>query len=292
MQDLFTAAKKIDREWEMSGFHFHDSIEILFITGGVCGFIAEGELQYCARGTLLLLKQGLPHMSTSLSEEEYTRYIIRFQPEDLRPFHSGQTDLLAGFRAASPFWRLSEAEIAAVEPLFRSCCSTSEAYGSDLRRNLRFLELLIKLGELSAEERSAAPAEAKSRRSFARVEPVIRYIQAHPTENISLDSVAGRFNYNKHYLCRVFKSAAGVSVGKYIMAVRIQHAAALLRQGDPVQESAAKTGYRSNSTFINCFKKMMGVSPGRYSQQYRRTYEPDQRTEAGSKAQSLKNTCV
>ena len=280
MQDLFTAAKKIDREWEMSGFHFHDSYEILFVTGGACAFMAEGELQYCARGSLLLLKRGLPHMSVSLSDGEYARYAIRFEPEDLRPFRSGQTDLLAGFRAASPFWRLSEAETAAVEPLFRGCCSKSEAYGSDLRRNLRFLELLIKLGELSAEERSAAPAETEARRSFARVEPVIRYIQAHPTENLSLDSVAGRFNYNKHYLCRVFKAAAGISVGKYIMAVRVQHAAACLRQGDPVQESAAKTGYRSTSTFVSSFKKMMGVSPGRYSQQYRRINGADQRTEA------------
>ena len=171
---------------------------------------------------------------------------------------------------------LTEAEIARVEPLFRSCCSRSEEYGSDLRRNLSFLELLITLGELAAEDRSEVSLpETEESRNYNRVKPVITYILEHPTENMSLDSIASRFNYNKHYLCRVFKTATGISVGKYIMSVRIQYAATRLRRGSSVQESGAEAGYRNNSNFISTFKKVMDISPGQYRQQYRQRFAPE-----------------
>lgn len=272
MQDLFTATVNKDQVWEMSHFHFHDPYELLFITGGSCSFLVEAELLHGTRGTVLMMKSGLLHMSTSLPDSEYTRYVINFNPADLRAFLSEQTDLLAAFSAERPFLQLSEEEIARVEPLFRSCSYHGNDYGSDLRRNLSFLELLITLGELTKEDREEKPAEAGNSRNYNRVKPVISYILEHPTENMSLDSVAARFNYNKHYLCRVFKTATGISVGKYIMSVRIQYAAEQLRRGGSVQNSGLSAGYRNNSNFISTFKKVMGISPGQYRRQYRQHF--------------------
>ena len=276
MKEIFTATVNKDQIWEMSHFHFHDPYELLFITGGSCSFLVEAELLHATRGTVLMMKSGLLHMSTSLPDAEYTRYVINFNPADLRPVNSEQTDLLAAFNAERPFLQLTEAEIARVEPLFRACEKKSEAYGSDIRRNLSFLELLITLGELVQEDRDdLVPAETESSRNYRRVKPVISYILEHPAENMSLDSIAARFNYNKHYLCRVFKTATGISVGKYIMSVRVQCAATHLRRGASVQESGVLAGYRNNSNFISTFKKVMGISPGQYGQQYRKRFEPD-----------------
>ena len=273
MQDLFSATVNKDQIWEMSHFHFHDPYEILFITGGSCSFLVEAEMLHATRGTVLMMKSGLLHMSTSLPDAEYTRYVINFNPSDLKPFASAQTDLLAAFCAPQPFVQLSEEEIARVEPLFRACSRKEMEYGADLRRNLSFLELLITLGELTGRDRSAMQqTETESSRHYDRVKPVISYILEHPTENMSLDSIAERFNYNKHYLCRVFKTATGISVGKYIMSVRIQYAAEQLRHGASVQESGIKAGYRNNSNFISTFKKVMGISPGHYRQQYRQRF--------------------
>ena len=273
MQDLFTAAENKDQIWEMSHFHFHDLCEILFVTGGSSSFLVEAEMLHASRGTVLMMKSGRLHMSTSLPDAEYTRYVINFNPADLRPYMSEETDLLAAFDAATPFIQLTEEEIARVEPLFRACGDRSGAFGADLRRNLSFLELLITLGEFSACDRSVLPPnETESSRNYDRVKPVISYILEHPTENMSLDSIAARFGYNKHYLCRVFKTATGISVGKYIMSVRVQYAATCLRQGRSVQESGARAGYRNNSNFISTFKKAMGISPGQYRQQYLRRF--------------------
>ena len=275
MEVLFTAAVKKDAAWEMDRFHYHREYEIVFVTGGSCTFLLGSDMVRAGRGTVLLIPGGLLHMSTALPEEEYVRYFIRFDPEKVRPFGTKTTDPLEAFREdGSRVLRLSEAEIRNAEEQFQSCLEKPLLYGADLRRNMAFLELLIRLGELSREEgRTAEDREAEQDRDFGRVSPVIRYIRENPEGNLSLEAVAEKFFYNKHYLCRIFKAAAGISVGKYIAAVRIRHAAEFLRNGSSVQESGRKAGFKNNSNFISTFHKVMDVSPGQYRQLCRQNFD-------------------
>ncbi len=265
MEDLFTASVNRDHIWEMSHFHFHDHYEILLVTAGTCSFMVEAEMLQATRGTILIMENGTLHMSTSLPNSEYSRYVIGFRAESLKHFESPQTPLLQAFRSGSHFIQLTEEEMADIEPLFRRCEDMGEAYGTDLRRNTAFLEILVRLGELVAQDRSALPApETEESRNYRRMKPLITYILEHPTEQLSLDTVAEKFYFNKHYLCRLFKEATGISVGKYITSVRIQYSTMLLRRGYSVQESGAMTGFRNNSNYISTFHKVMDNSPGQY----------------------------
>lgn len=276
MNDLFTAAMNKDQAWEMSHFHFHDPYEILFVTGGSCSFLIEAEMIEATRGTLLLMKSGLLHMSTSLPDSEYTRYVINFNPSDLKDFTTKQTDLLEGFNNDRHYLQLTEAEITRLEPLFRSCYNKTGEYGSDLRRNLNFLELLLEITELMRQEhRSVELPETEVHKNYQRVKPIISYILDNPTDSLSLESVAEKFFYNKHYLCRIFKTATGISVGKYITSVHIQYAATCLRQGYSVQESGIMAGFKNNSNFISTFRKVMDISPGQYRQRFRQNFDPN-----------------
>ena len=275
MEDLFTAAVNKDMTWEMTHFHFHDPYEILFVTGGTCSFLLESEMIRASRGTLLLIRSGLLHMSTSLPDTEYIRYIINFNPAVLREYSSEQTNLLEAFHKERHAIYLNEQEIPEIEKLFQACDSKKREYGVDLRKNLAFLELLIRLGELSREGRHGDPAiYGDTARNYQRVKPIISYILDNPTANLSLEAVSEKFYYNKHYLCRIFKTATGISVGKYIASVRIQYAARFLRQGYSVQESGVMAGFKNNSNFISTFHKVMDVSPGQYRQRYRQRFDP------------------
>lgn len=274
MKDLFQIVFHKDPVWEMEQFHFHDGAEILFVTGGTATFLREAEMIRAVRGTVLLIPKGVLHLSVALPEREYARHAVHFDPAAVRPFCSGATDLLAAFdRTASGVLRLSEEKTRELEQLFAACQDRPERFGADLRRDLAFLELLIRLGELSREEsRTAEDREAEQDRDFGRVSPVIRYIRENPAGNLSLEAVAEKFFYNKHYLCRIFKATAGISVGKYIAAVRIRHAAEFLRSGSSVQESGLRAGFKNNSNFISTFHKVMDVSPGQYRLQYRQNF--------------------
>ena len=51
----------------------------------------------------------------------------------------------------------------------------------------------------------------------------------------------------------------------FIRSIRLQHAAALLKEGKmTVNEIATLTGFSSPSYFAKCFKKEYGVSPSEY----------------------------
>ena len=276
MDPLFTAVVNKDMTWEMTHFHFHDPYEILFVTRGTCSFLLESEMIRATRGTILLIRSGLLHMSTSLPDEEYVRYIINFNPSALRDYTSRETDLLEAFQKEHHAIYLDEAETEAFEKLFRLCESKIHSYGAELRRNLAFLELLIRLGELSREGRyTSRESESEAARNYKRVRPIISYILENPTHTLSLEEVSEMFFYNKHYLCRIFKAATGISVGKYITSVRIQYAAQFLRQGHSVQESGEMAGFKNNSNFISTFRKVMEISPGQYRQQYRQSFDPN-----------------
>jgi len=274
MENLFSVVVNKDMTWEMTHFHFHDPYEILFVTGGSCSFLIESDLIRARRGTILLVRSGLLHMSTSLPDEEYVRYMINFNPSSLRDFVSAKTDLLATFEKTHVLY-LQESEIPAFEALFSACENHSSAFGMDLRRNMAFLELLVRLGEMSRDGKHKRLLPVKETdRNYERIRPIIQYILDNPTGNLSLEAVSDKFFYNKHYLCRIFKAATGISVGKYIASVRIQNAARFLRQGYSVQESGQKAGFKNNSNFISTFHKVMDVSPGQYRQQFRLNFDP------------------
>ena len=274
MNDLFTASVNKDMTWEMAHFHFHDPYEILVVTGGTCSFLLESEMIRATRGTILLIRSGLLHMSTSLPDSEYTRYVINFSPASLKEMNTPETDLLYAFHTDRHSLHLSEAEISQIEPLFRSCDNRRHEYGVDVRRNLAFLELLVRLGELVREDRrETILPDSEAAKNYLRVKPIISYILENPTGNLSLEAVSDRFFYNKHYLCRIFKAATGISVGKYITSVRIQYAASFLRQGYSVQESGVMAGFKNNSNFISTFRKVMDISPGQYRQRFRQDFE-------------------
>ncbi len=276
MKELYRASINKDMVWEMSHFHFHDLYELLFITGGSCSFLIEDEMIQGRRGTILLMPSGLLHMSTSLPGGEYSRYIINFDPADLEGFSSKQTDLLNGFHESRHYIQLTEGEIAELEPMFKECYSHTLEYGNDVHRNLVFLQLLIRMGQLMQEDRvDQHEPETESEKSYMRVKPLITYIIEHPTEQMTLESVAEMFFYNKHYLCRVFKTATGISVGKLITSVRVQNASTYLRRGYSVQESGMLAGFRNNSNFISTFRKVMDTSPGQYRQRFRAGFEAD-----------------
>ena len=275
MENLFAAVVNKDMTWEMTHFHFHDPYEILFVTGGTCSFLMESEMIRATRGTILLIKSGLLHMSTSLPDTEYVRYIINFNPTVLRDYISTETDLLEAFQQNHHAIFLRENEIDEMEALFITCESRVKSYGADLRRNLAFLELLIRLGEFSRDGQHTSPETvSEAARNYQRVKPIISYILDNPTSNLSLEAVSELFYYNKHYLCRIFKTATGISVGKYITSVRIQYAAQFLRQGHSVQESGVMAGFKNNSNFISTFRKVMDVSPGQYRQHFRESFDP------------------
>lgn len=110
--------------------------------------------------------------------------------------------------------------------------------GADFERNILFMRIILYvIQHLNRRQLSTAAAPSKE---FLKVMPIINYIHDNYDHEISLDAISRDFFISKYYLCRLFKSTTGFSVGGYITNYRIRQSCALLRKGASVQEAESK----------------------------------------------------
>ncbi len=138
---------------------------------------------------------------------------------------------------------------------------------TDVRANAEIVSLLTALLSAATQKdaHSAVPQYIQDARAFLR---------EHYAEPIKLDQLAARFNINKYYFLKVFKSYTGFTPNEYVIKTRINRAKELLRTTtDAVYEIAAEVGIRNPSHFINLFRKTEGYTP----QAYRNAWSDSQR---------------
>ena len=99
-----------------------------------------------------------------------------------------------------------------------------------------------------------------------RLSHIIRYIDQHYCEEVTLESLAATFLIHKVYLAKVFKQETGLSVGEYIRNKRMERAQALLSSREDVRigEVVDQLGFHNAQTFYNLFKRYAGMSPSEY----------------------------
>ncbi|MBO7333360.1 MAG: response regulator [Lachnospiraceae bacterium] len=126
----------------------------------------------------------------------------------------------------------------------------------DLKRVM--LSILSDRGEETG-EKSEAP-------SFDRViDNVISEIREHYMEDISLTSLAAKYNISMGRLSEMIKESLKVNFSDYIASLRIQRAKELLRDESlSIQEIAEIVGYNDYFYFTKVFKKVEGISPSKY----------------------------
>lgn len=98
-----------------------------------------------------------------------------------------------------------------------------------------------------------------------RYNEILRYLEQHYQEDLSLTSVAERFCLSPGYFSTMFKKKAGSNFVHHLTKLRIRQAKQLLLETTmTISEIAAAIGYSSASFFIRSFKKTEGISPSEY----------------------------
>ena len=91
---------------------------------------------------------------------------------------------------------------------------------------------------------------------------LLRYIEVHYQENISLESIAKDLGFSKFYLSRIFSNKIGYQFNDYVNRLRINKAQKLLSETDlPVTIIALECGFESQRNFNRIFKKLTLLTP-------------------------------
>ena len=98
-----------------------------------------------------------------------------------------------------------------------------------------------------------------------RLGQVLDYIEAHLTENISLNDLALIAGLSKFHFSRLFKSALGLTPYHYLMSRRVAQAAhALTKKATPIAQVSAEFGFTDQAHFTRNFKKIKGMTPKQF----------------------------
>lgn len=94
---------------------------------------------------------------------------------------------------------------------------------------------------------------------------IVRYLEDHYRENITLEGLCRWFGYSRTRLNQLFREYTGTSVYRYLIGLRLAAACRSLRNSKKsIYSIAMENGFSSQNYFSRQFKKYIGCTPGEY----------------------------
>lgn len=158
--------------------------------------------------------------------------------------------------------------ITAVEPNFEELGYQGAAWLDRLMRGGKIPEQPIRVPPSRIIPRQSTDITAVSHEGLAKA---VRFIAAHFSENIDIDTVARISGMSRRGLHQAFTENLGRTPGEHLRATRLENAKTLLSEtANKVESVAIASGYPSVNSFFIAFKQFCGMPPAEYRKQARR----------------------
>jgi AraC family transcriptional regulator len=94
---------------------------------------------------------------------------------------------------------------------------------------------------------------------------VREYVEAHFEDNLSIHTLAGVVGLSAQHFAVLFRESTGFTPHQYVNRRRIAYAQQLLENEDiSLIDVSVQCGFSSQSQFITTFRKLVGMTPGRF----------------------------
>ncbi len=239
-----------DYDLERPGFP-HLSIEV--VCGGMGTLTLAGREYALTPGTVFVYGPGVAHRIRASRKHGLAKYFVAATGEEARELFEECHLAPAGVvRVRHP------AELLRV-------CDDLIARGLGDHANRRRMcgvalqYLLMKIGDLSVpEDAPATAALATYRRCRAFIEE--NFLSLH-----SLRETAAACHVDSAYLCRLFRRFRRQPPFQYLQSLKMNRAVDLLQDGRlNIKQTAQELGFSDPYNFSRAFKRVFGISPGRF----------------------------
>jgi AraC-like DNA-binding protein len=257
---------------EPFALHGHaDFSEVVVVTGGRGLHRIEGEVWPLSVGDVLVVKGEDAHEYCDL--DELSLINILYQSDQLR-WDLGDLLALPGYHALftlEPQRRrrhqfnsrlhLTPAEVGYVTGLIDQLDAelAARAAGFGFIATALFMQLV---GYLS---RAYGRSRGPDSQALLRIASAITHLETRYAEEIELDDLAEMAHMSKRSFLRTFRAATGQSPIAYLIQIRLNRAADLLRTASyPITDTAFAVGFQDSNYFARQFRRVMGVTPRAY----------------------------
>jgi AraC family transcriptional regulator len=102
-----------------------------------------------------------------------------------------------------------------------------------------------------------------------KIHEVQVFLAQNLAHDVDLNTIARQASLSPYYFTRQFTAMVGMPPYRYLINLRIQRAAQLLRESDlTVTQILHRVGFHSPSHFTTTFRRHMGVSPTAFRRRY------------------------
>ena len=146
---------------------------------------------------------------------------------------------------------------------FAMHAALSRADSPEIERATLIAETLAEL--LSGGSRSGTPPDQRAPRAVRLARSFLHDALA---DKVTLDAVAAHAGLDKFHLVRAFRAEVGLPPYEYLTHARVAKAKELLQHGTRVAEAAQAVGFCDESQLHRHFRRIIGITPGRFSSSF------------------------
>lgn len=259
-------------------FHSHNGYEILPLVSGNVSLYYESDSILMHPGDVIMIPPYVFHRGYQNDSTPYIRDVLNIREDYTLPGREADYD-----RLCNSFMTEDNQKINVIHPSpedfetihimmkqLRIILAKPADFENLLLRDAYIAQILIILYKAVKHR----PADYEIKDTWPESMPqflvdTFQYIDAHLTEPLNLDEIAGNVHLNKYYLCRVFHEFTGGSIGQYIIEKRLALARQKMQHGATPSDACFQTGFNNYANFSRTFNRHVGVSPKTYQKAVR-----------------------
>lgn len=249
-------------------YHHHDFNKIIILISGNAKYFVEGKIYDLKPWDILFINHNEIHKPIVDPNEFYERIVIWVKPRFEGKNLQNENSLLKCFDIAKKskynLLRLNNSNIETLKNLVPQIVYTKENddFGNDILNYAFFLQLMVLINRWFIESKKNRYAEGVT--SYKIIDDIIEYVNSNINSDLSIETLASRFNITRFSISRHFKNKTGNSLHNYIVKRRLVVAKELIGEGYSMKTVAEKSGFKDYSTFVRAFKKEYKMPPREY----------------------------
>lgn len=245
----------------MTNAHFHNYHELYYLEHGHTKYFIGNKIHFLETGDMIFVPSGAFHKTSNEDGALIERHIFYFQDSYVSPEYMPYIEKLK----QNNYIKFPSEQIHRFTEITRKISQESKYRqdGYDEMQKLYLQQMLILISRFRTKETQ------DNYPSFHHtIQDAVTYISKNVTADLSLNTLAAKYNVSPNYFSKQFKYWTGIGLNEYINIAKITAAEKMLMKTDKsITQIALECGFNDSNYFASVFKKLKGVTPKKFSLQ-------------------------
>lgn len=243
--------------------HWHQEVELIYVRSGTAHFSINDDEFTAHAGDLIFVDSGDFHYSDSYEYKNHLDFIV-LDPGVLHPHYQHAHFAHPLITAAMlQSYGLADRTQTLFSSVHQELTEKKPYYQEIVSASLR--EFVFLLHRCHPRLDTSASNRGHRAGTLNDMQQLLTYIDAHYGEDITLSFAAKKMNFSESHFSKTFKKMIGMNYVTYLNAVRIEQAAAMLRNTSiKITDIALSCGFGNIRSFNRTFKEYTGYTPTQF----------------------------